>query len=307
VAQPARAASPPRWRAAASRVMVAVCLRPPSVAALVGKRRTMRPLSTRLTNSTIAPALPSTRHTSSLWPAPGPARRPPSPLRSDAPRLRWTRSRAQWTPCAGRSSGSPDPRDPLRLRDATSMPSSFTTASPSPATRSARRVARSARSARQWGPRRPIRDEPVPADIAASGPGPPAVEYRLVDRRGRPASTSSSSPDSSPRPWCATHPIPRRCATGADWDRYLAGRPGRRDSAAEPARALERLGFHAAVSGDLVRVSGCPCAVVSPDHPAVLCAPWRPDWSRASSRPAGATSAWPTTPATPSSGGAPCA
>ena len=27
-----------------------------------------------------------------------------------------------------------------------------------------------------------------------------------------------------------------------------------------------------AVSGDVVEISGCPCAVVSPDHPEVICA-----------------------------------
>ena len=60
--------------------------------------------------------------------------------------------------------------------------------------------------------------------------------------------------------------------TGADWGRYLVGRPGRRDVATELPHALERLGFQAAVDGELVRISGCPCAVVSPDHPEIVCA-----------------------------------
>ena len=36
-------------------------------------------------------------------------------------------------------------------------------------------------------------------------------------------------------------------------------------------RDLEQLGFHANVEGDRVRMSGCPCAVVSPEHPEVVC------------------------------------
>jgi predicted ArsR family transcriptional regulator len=111
------------------------------------------------------------------------------------------------------------------------------------------------------------------AQKPASGPGRPAVEYSLVDGWGLSstdflelagllaAALVRSSPDAADLR-----------ATGADWGRYLVGRPGRRDAATEMPRALERLGFHADISGDLVRISGCPCAVVSPDHPEVICA-----------------------------------
>jgi predicted ArsR family transcriptional regulator len=107
----------------------------------------------------------------------------------------------------------------------------------------------------------------------ATGPGRPATEYRLADGWALSstdflelagllaAALVRNRPDAGPLR-----------ATGADWGRYLAGRPGRRDIAAELPRALERLGFHATVSGDVVRISGCPCAVVSPDHPEVVCA-----------------------------------
>lgn len=111
------------------------------------------------------------------------------------------------------------------------------------------------------------------AQKAATGPGRPAAEYRLAEGWGLSstgflelagllaAALVRSAPDAE-----------ALRATGADWGRYLVGRPGRRDVATEVPRALERLGFHAAVSGETVRISGCPCAVVSPDHPEVVCA-----------------------------------
>jgi predicted ArsR family transcriptional regulator len=111
------------------------------------------------------------------------------------------------------------------------------------------------------------------AQQPASGPGRPAVDYRLVDGWGL------SSTDFLELAGLLAAALVRNApdtdtlrATGADWGRYLVGRPGRRDVATELPRALERLGFHAAVSGELVRISGCPCAVVSPDHPEVVCA-----------------------------------
>src|SRR3954447_9299076 len=108
---------------------------------------------------------------------------------------------------------------------------------------------------------------------AASGPGRPAAEYRLVDGWGL------SSTDFLELAGLLAAALVRNApdaealrATGADWGRYLVGRPGQRDIAAEVPRALERLGFHAVVDGELLRISGCPCAVVSPDHPEVVCA-----------------------------------
>jgi predicted ArsR family transcriptional regulator len=108
---------------------------------------------------------------------------------------------------------------------------------------------------------------------ATSGPGRPAQAYRLVQGWGLSstdflelagllaAALVRSAPDAE-----------ALRVTGVDWGRYLVGRPGRRDVVTELPRALERLGFHAAVNGELVRISGCPCAVVSPDHPEVICA-----------------------------------
>jgi predicted ArsR family transcriptional regulator len=109
---------------------------------------------------------------------------------------------------------------------------------------------------------------------AASGPGRPAVEYRLVEGWGLSSTDFLELAGLLAAALVRNAPSPDALrAIGADWGRYLAGRPGRRrDADVELPRALERLGFHAEVEGDLVRISGCPCAVVSPDHPEVVCA-----------------------------------
>jgi predicted ArsR family transcriptional regulator len=83
----------------------------------------------------------------------------------------------------------------------------------------------------------------VSAQKAASGPGRPAVEYRLVDGWGL------SSTDFLELAGLLAAALVRTSAdgatlraTGADWGRYLVGRPGRHDVATEMPRALERLG-----------------------------------------------------------------
>ena len=59
---------------------------------------------------------------------------------------------------------------------------------------------------------------------------------------------------------------------GAEWGRFLVGRP----RVAEPSRTvpvtLAQLGFDARVENDCVRLVGCPCPVVAPDDPSVVCA-----------------------------------
>jgi predicted ArsR family transcriptional regulator len=107
---------------------------------------------------------------------------------------------------------------------------------------------------------------------AASGPGRPASAYRLVDGWGLSSTDFLEMAALLAAALVRNHPDRATLhETGADWGRWLVGRPGRRDVAEELPRALERLGFQATVTGDVIRVSGCPCAVVSPDHPEVVC------------------------------------
>src|SRR4051812_40458877 len=85
---------------------------------------------------------------------------------------------------------------------------------------------------------------------AASGPGRPATEYRLVDGWGLSSTDFLELAGLLAAALVRNAPDPEALrATGADWGRYLVGRPGRRDADPALTRALERLGFHAVVDG----------------------------------------------------------
>jgi predicted ArsR family transcriptional regulator len=60
-------------------------------------------------------------------------------------------------------------------------------------------------------------------------------------------------------------------ALGAEWGRYLLGRPGDADFRHELPRALEALGFQARVARNRLHLSGCPCPLVSPEKPELVC------------------------------------
>jgi predicted ArsR family transcriptional regulator len=107
----------------------------------------------------------------------------------------------------------------------------------------------------------------------AAGPGRPAIDFRLrpgvtlgaTDFRGlaellaaRLAQNESSKEDLR--------------AFGGEWGRYLVGRPGERDLERELPVALEQLGFQAEVGDGTIRLRACPCPVVSPGRPELVCA-----------------------------------
>jgi predicted ArsR family transcriptional regulator len=60
-------------------------------------------------------------------------------------------------------------------------------------------------------------------------------------------------------------------AVGGQWGRYLLGRPARRDLHRDLPPTLERLGFDARVDGDDVVLLTCPCPLVAPDNPEIVC------------------------------------
>jgi predicted ArsR family transcriptional regulator len=60
-------------------------------------------------------------------------------------------------------------------------------------------------------------------------------------------------------------------AVGAEWGRYLLGRPGSHDLGAELPRVLGGLGFEASVEDHELRLAKCPCPTVAPDNPALMC------------------------------------
>jgi predicted ArsR family transcriptional regulator len=103
------------------------------------------------------------------------------------------------------------------------------------------------------------------------GPGRPQVCYRLsaewqlpsTDMRGLTELLASLAIRLEPT-------VEDIQELGRQWGRYLSGRPGDDPLEALP-RLLERLGFDAEVHGCEVRLSSCPCPLVSPDHPELIC------------------------------------
>lgn len=62
-----------------------------------------------------------------------------------------------------------------------------------------------------------------------------------------------------------------RLELGRAWGRYVLGRPGTHEPEQEVVRALEWFGQLAEFSDDQVELAGCPCMLVSPDEPRVIC------------------------------------
>ena len=58
---------------------------------------------------------------------------------------------------------------------------------------------------------------------------------------------------------------------GREWGRYLLGRPGGGRADHEIPRALGRLGFSGEVRDGAVQLSSCPCPLVSPPRPELVC------------------------------------
>ncbi len=59
---------------------------------------------------------------------------------------------------------------------------------------------------------------------------------------------------------------------GHAWGRYFRGRPGELSLEKDLPPVLERLGFMADMDGRELRVSGCPCPLVLPENPSIVCA-----------------------------------
>jgi predicted ArsR family transcriptional regulator len=60
-------------------------------------------------------------------------------------------------------------------------------------------------------------------------------------------------------------------AVGKEWGRYLLGRPGSYDIEVELPRVLATLGYEASVENGCLEFGRCPCSIVAPDQPELLC------------------------------------
>ena len=106
---------------------------------------------------------------------------------------------------------------------------------------------------------------------ASDGPGRPQVRYRLCPGWRLPSSDLDGLSEMLAALVVRLNPSVETVQDlGRHWGRYLAGRPGGNPVDSLP-RLLERLGFDAEVDGHDIRLRSCPCQVVSPDHPELVC------------------------------------
>jgi predicted ArsR family transcriptional regulator len=105
------------------------------------------------------------------------------------------------------------------------------------------------------------------------GPGRPTVQYRLT------ADGERLDYDFLGLAELLAAVVSRTGATaedlhemGREWGRYLLGRPGQYDVEERIPQVLGRLGWDAEVVEGQVKLTGCPCPLVSADRPELLCA-----------------------------------
>ncbi len=106
---------------------------------------------------------------------------------------------------------------------------------------------------------------------ASEGPGRPQVRYRLRPGWRLPSSDLDGLSELLAAMIIRLDPsVETIQELGRQWGRYLTGRPGG-DPVESLPRLLERMGFDAEVEGLEVRLRSCPCAVISPEHPELIC------------------------------------
>jgi predicted ArsR family transcriptional regulator len=107
--------------------------------------------------------------------------------------------------------------------------------------------------------------------VAPAGPGRPSLRYRLTPGWRLPSTDMGGLSELLAALVVRLEPPVEAVQDfGRQWGRFLTGRPGGDRLTALP-RLLERLGFDAEVTGLEVRLRSCPCPLVSPDQPELIC------------------------------------
>src|SRR3954468_24930635 len=105
-----------------------------------------------------------------------------------------------------------------------------------------------------------------------SGRGRPPLRYRLADDFTLPTTDFRGLAELLAAAVARSDQSPEELhRLGEDWGRYLAGRPGTQGLERALPAALERLGFDARLHGDELALSACPCRLVSPGQPELVC------------------------------------
>ena len=106
----------------------------------------------------------------------------------------------------------------------------------------------------------------------ATGRGRRPVEYRLVEGWALSADGFLGLAELLAAVALGRPPADRALRlAGRGWGIYLRGRPGVGDPLDHLPGALERLGFQARLEEESVVLTGCPCPLVAPGNPRLVC------------------------------------
>src|SRR5215211_5793259 len=107
---------------------------------------------------------------------------------------------------------------------------------------------------------------------APAGRGRPRLRYRLAEGWSLPTSDFRGLAEVLAAALVRTGAkLEDVRAVGLEWGRFLLGRPGEHEVERELPLALEQLGFSARVDDQALELSGCPCSLVLPDRPQLIC------------------------------------
>ena len=113
-----------------------------------------------------------------------------------------------------------------------------------------------------------IASEPRPV----AGPGRPGIQYRLTPKGERLDYDFMGLAELLAAVIGRAGMSPGQLQdVGREWGRYLAGRPGQYDVRLRVPEILLGLGYDATVEDGRVRLTGCPCPLISPDRPELIC------------------------------------
>jgi predicted ArsR family transcriptional regulator len=112
----------------------------------------------------------------------------------------------------------------------------------------------------------------VRAEAEPAGRGRPPIRYRLDEGWTPPTSSLQGLAELLAAAITRMQPQPDELRRlGEDWGRFVLGRADAGDLERELPRALERLGFQARVEEEAVELSACPCPLVAPGRPELVC------------------------------------